>query len=78
MTSSDILEELSTEDIQKLAELYEKHPDDLPNIHSFLQCCIKSRFLGMSSYVKVYSPRNCWREDGTFIASVPVSRNTSV
>lgn len=70
--TSDILEDLSTEDIQNLAKLYEKHRNDLPNIYSFLQVCIKSRLLGMSNYVKVYSPKNCWREDGTFIASVPV------
>ncbi|XP_066157265.1 uncharacterized protein [Euwallacea fornicatus] len=67
----DILEELSTADIADLAKIYEKHETELPHLHSFLQMCLKSRNMGMTDYVHVYSPKSCWKEDGTFLASVP-------
>ncbi|KAL1509323.1 hypothetical protein ABEB36_004085 [Hypothenemus hampei] len=69
--NEDILIELSEDELKELADLYSTHKNDVPHIHSFLQTCIKSKEINMKDYVSVFSPRNCWREDGTFFASMP-------
>ncbi|XP_066249289.1 uncharacterized protein [Euwallacea similis] len=70
--SDDILKKLDLHDIKELAKIYEKHKRTFPYIYSFIQNCIKALEIGMKEYVTVYSPGDCWREDGTFIASMPI------
>ncbi|CAG9761321.1 unnamed protein product [Ceutorhynchus assimilis] len=67
----DILIELSDNDLEQLARMYERHCKELPYLYSFLQICVKSKKIDMPDFVKVWSPNNCWKIDGTFIASVP-------
>ncbi|XP_066249370.1 uncharacterized protein [Euwallacea similis] len=68
---SDILEPLNLEDIRELTKLYEEYKCKFPYIYSFLQNCIKAVEIGMTGYVTIFSNGDCWREDGTFIASMP-------
>lgn len=70
---SDVLDELSLEDVKNLEKMYEDHKKQLPYIYSFLRNCVKALEGQLPGFVKVYSPHSCWREDGTFIASMPVS-----
>ncbi|KAL1502275.1 hypothetical protein ABEB36_007441 [Hypothenemus hampei] len=67
----DILVPLNDKDLEELASLYTLHVETFPLAHSFLQICLKAKKVGLNDYVTVYSPWNCWREDGTFIASMP-------
>ncbi|KAL1502274.1 hypothetical protein ABEB36_007440 [Hypothenemus hampei] len=67
----DILSELNNTELKELADIYWNYKNELPHIYNFLQCCIKSKGINMEDYVSVFSPGNCWREDGTFIASMP-------
>lgn len=68
----DVLVQLSDDELEELAKLYEERKKEFPLIHSFLQTCIKSRKIGMEKFVQVYCPCS-WKVDGTFIASMPVS-----
>ncbi|CAG9761283.1 unnamed protein product [Ceutorhynchus assimilis] len=68
----DILIELSDTDLEQLVKMYEKHRKELPYLYSFLHICVKSKKIGMPDFVKVWSPNNWWKIEGTFIASVPV------
>lgn len=68
----DILEELTISDVKNLCKMYKLHKQNLPHLYSFLCCCVQALENQMTGYVQVYSPRSCWREDGTFIASMPV------
>lgn len=68
----DILEELTVNDVKKLTKMYELHKRNLPHLYSFLCRCVQALELQITGYVHVYSPRSCWRDDGTFIASMPV------
>lgn len=71
-SQNEVLEELSLEDVKNLTNIYENHKKKLPYIYSFLRNCIKALEGQLPGFVRVYSPRSCWREDGTFIASMPV------
>lgn len=68
----DVLVELSDDELEELAKLYEGHKKEFPLVHSFLQNCLKSKKIGMKKFVQVYCPCS-WKVDGTFIASMPVS-----
>lgn len=68
----DILEELTVSDVKKLCKMYELHKQKLPHLYSFLCSCVQALENQMAGYVQIYSPRSCWRKDGTFIASMPV------
>ncbi|XP_050308230.1 uncharacterized protein LOC126744738 [Anthonomus grandis grandis] len=68
---TDILQELTQMEIVELCKQYQVYKDELPYLYSFLNKCIKSKTLGLENYVKIYSPGQCWREDGTFVAYMP-------
>ncbi|CAG9762622.1 unnamed protein product [Ceutorhynchus assimilis] len=65
----DVLEELSGTELEELAQIYQNHSHDYPHLHSFLQCCLKSKKLQLD-HVQVFCPKN-WRRNGTFVASMP-------
>ncbi|KAL1509184.1 hypothetical protein ABEB36_003960 [Hypothenemus hampei] len=70
MTSNDedILIQLSDDEVTELADLYSTHKNEIPNVHSILQTFIKMKEINIKNCVSIFSPRNCWREDGTFFA----------
>lgn len=69
----DILEDISDEDLPKLAEIYEKHKDWAPYVYSTILTGIDWKKKKKGKYMKFMSPNSCWKEDGTFFVLLAVS-----
>lgn len=71
MANPEIMIEIEDNDLPELASMYKPYEDDLPYVYSFIQTCIKAKNIGKSNFVTLMSPRNSWRDDGTFFAIMP-------
>ncbi|XP_018569131.1 uncharacterized protein LOC108909306 [Anoplophora glabripennis] len=65
---SDILKALEDDQISELSEMYKANSDAPPYVRSYLETMRRWKRSGKCFLVSLWSPNDCWREDGTFIA----------
>lgn len=68
----DILKSIEDEQLSELSEMYKKDSSAPSYVHSFLETMRRWKQCETYALITLWSPNDCWREDGTFIAFMQV------